>query len=320
MKKFLTLLLVIVTATFLFTGCDSTSMSYKAQYWHENIAVTDYHPFSEICEYDVKIAKSKPSNSTEVLNELVSMEISSGKYVTTLKMSTLENGKPCYIYTTKLLIEGKYVFKNAETPFKNDVETNTVFKTIVDDFMPISSSKKSNSTTTVIATNDSFNVYDFNYEYNINYKEKNAETKYKLNSNVVNNESGKVEPIEKNTTFKNYADGPYVDNELLLLLPRAYDYSVAFSRSFNTIDVVTQKSHKMAYYGMTSDGKNADIKKFNIKYKLNGVEISDEALSAAKVNVKIDDTTHRHRMVKSYVALNDMMGYLEYSLVNVIQS
>ena len=90
----------------------------------------------------------------------------------------------------------------------------------------------------------------------------------------------------------------------------------------------------MTYYAGTDKTDVPDIKSFNLSYLLNGNEVGGGELKAAKIKVMINDTfsgtameayyandheTHRHRMVKCYTALNDSLGYLEYTIKNVTQ-
>lgn len=331
MKKIITILLIMVISIFALTGCGETPIGFKAQYWHENIATTDYHPLTEVTEYEVKIANKTPNNATEVSNKNIKMEIASGRYVTTLKMQEDENKMPYYYFKTELYLQGKYVFNNQEIPFENDVVSETTFNTIVKDFMPISTKKQSSRTTTVIATADGYALYDFTYNYSIDYGSEDAKTRYELNTIGEN----KTTPIVKENTFSKYNKEEYIDNELLLLLPRAFDYDSGFITNFTTIDVVTQKVQNMAYNATSKNTNNPDIKSFNLKYKLNGSEVGSEDFKVAKVSAGINDTfsganieayyanehtTHRHRMVKCYTALNESLGYLEYTVKSVVQS
>ncbi len=331
MKKFITTILIAIISIFALTGCGATSIGFKAQYWHENIATTDYHPLTEVIEYEIKLVNKTPSNSTEVSNKDVKMEITSGKYVATLKMEEDENKKPYYYYKTELILEGKYIFDKEEKSFINDVTTETTFNTIVNDFMPISSKKSSSKTTTVIEANDGYALYDFTYNYTVNYGEENAVTKYELNAFG----DKQTSPIVKDNTFKNYKKELYIDNELLLLLPRTFAYDSGFVKNFTTIDVVTQKIQNMSYNAVTQSANNPDIKSFNLKYKLNGSEVGSDEFKTARVSTVIDDTfsgaaieayyanehpTHRHRMVKCYTQLNESLGYLEYTIKSVVQS
>ncbi len=331
MKKIITLLLILVISVFTLTGCGETPIGFNAQYWHENIATTDYHLLHEVTEYEVNIVNKTPSNASEVSNKYFKMVIESGKYVTTLKMQEDENRKPYYYYKTELYLQGKYVFDNEEKPFVNDVSTETTFKTIVNDFMPISTKKQSNKTTTVIETTKGYALYDFTYNYSINYGEKDANTKYELNAIG----EKQTTPIIKETTFSKYNKEAYIDNELLLLLPRTFNYDSGFIKNFTTIDVVTQKVQKMMYTSTSNNTSTPDIKTFNLKYRLNGSDVGGEEFKVARVSTVIDDTfsgtpieayyanehsTHRHRMVKCYTALNESLGYLEYTVKSVVQS
>ena len=143
MKKFITILLIAIISLFALTGCGETPIGFKAQYWHENISTTDFHSLTEVTVYEVNVVDKTPSNASEVSNEHVKIVLTSGTYVTTLQMKEDENKKPYYYYKTELYLEGKYVFESEEKPFVNDVITETTFKTIVNDFMPISTKKQS---------------------------------------------------------------------------------------------------------------------------------------------------------------------------------
>ncbi len=332
MKKLITFLLLAIISIFSLTGCSGVqTMGFKAQYWLKNVASTGYSPFSEVVEYDVKVVNVKPTNSVEYSNANLKMEVTSGTYTTKLSMKQDEGGAPYYLYETELQIEGKYVLDKEERPFNNNVKSSTKFKTIVDDFAPISSSKSSTDTTTVTKISNGYAVYNFRYNYAISYGDKNAETNYEL-SLIGEAES---EPIRKDTVFKKYNEGLYVDNELLLLLPRAYSYDSSFTKEFTTIDVVTQATQKMAYSSTTQNTGSADVKSFNLKYLLNGDEVGSEDFKAARVTAYINETfsgvdieayysvdheTHRHRMVKCYTPLNDSLGYLEYTIKSATQN
>ncbi len=332
MKKFLTSLLIVVISIYALTGCGAIkSMGYKAQYWHANVATTDFLALNEQVEYDVKVVNTRPNNSTEVSNQYLKMEVNNGKYITKLIMDRDENGEPYYLYETELDLEGKYIVGEEEYPFDNKVTSSTKFKNIISEFKPITSSKQSTKTTTATLINQNYVIYDFTYNYTINYGEKDATSRFELNT------LGEKEtvPVVKNSTFKKYNSTPYVDNELLLLLPRAYSYDAGVLAEFSTIDVVTNQKYNMMYNGNNSSNRGPDIKKFNLSYKLNGEEVGGNEFETARMSIGISDTfagsiieayyavdhnVHRHRMVKCYTALNDSLGYLEYTISSATQN
>ncbi len=332
MKKLLTSLLIVILSIYTLTGCSATkTMGYKAQYWHSNVSTTDFLSLNEQVVYDVKVVNTTPSNATEIKNSYLKMEVTNGKYITKLIMDRDENGEPYYLYETELILEGKYIMGEEEHVFENNVNSSTKFKNIISEFKPITSSKQSTKSTTVMLINQNYAVYDFTYNYSINYGEKNATTYYELNALG----EKETESIKKESTFKKYNDTPYVDNELLLLLPRAYNYDVGVLVEFSTIDVVLNEKHKMMYNGNNSSNSGPDIKKFNLRYNLNGEDVGGNDFETARISMGINDTfsgsiidayyavdhkTHRHRMVKCYTALNESLGYLEYTISSATQN
>ena len=206
--------------------------------------------------------------------------------------------------------------------------SETKFYNIIKEFKPISTKKSSTCSTLVVANSNGYGYLQFAYEYTVDYQGENALTNYKLG---VLGEEGITDVESKQTTFKECFKDAYIDNELLMLVPRAYNYTSAFSLNFNTIDVVTQKKQSMLYSALGNDN-NIDIKNFNIFYELGGETVGAEDLSVAKVKISIDDTfsgypiecyyitnhkTHRHRMAEAYTALNNNIGYLKYTIKKV---
>ncbi len=330
MKKFLTTTLVALIFLFSLTGCGSTTLNLKAQYWYEDEAITTYKPIKETIVYDVSVVSKTPSNSQEIKNENVWMEIDKGTYTVTLQDGTDGNGNACYVYSTALEIEGKYVSATDFFEFKDKVTSTTKFYNIIKEFKPISSKKSSSCSTLVVANSNGYGYLQFAYDYTIDYQGENAITNYNIDlldegGNVIKNYEN------RQLTFKDCFENAYVDNELLMLVPRAYNYNSAFSLNFNTIDVVTQKNQTMLYNASGSNS-SIDIKNFNLFYDLGGEMIGAENLAVAKVKIEIDDTfsgypieayyitdhkTHRHRMAEVYTALNNEMGYLKYTIKKV---
>ena len=290
---------------------------------------TNYQFFNETVEYDVSVVSTTPSNSKEVKNNNVSFIIDLGTYVTNLELK-LVDGAVTYVYTTTLNIEGKYVIGGAETKVKDSFTTSTTFKNITENFMPISSQKSSSSTSTVYENSGVFEVMNFTYNYSINYGDKNAETTYSIN-----NLKQEGEPTVKTATYKKYAEKPFVDNDLIMLLPRAYKFKDTIYETFNTIDVISSKNTDMIMTSSGSNGNGLNLKKLNVNYLLNGESKGSNELEVCEISTFINDTysganftgfyatdhqTHRHRLVEAYTALNLNMGYLKYTIKSATAS
>ena len=319
MKKTLTLIITTVFLLLITASCGlSNTINYDGKYWYPDATASSY--IYEQITYDVKVVSRTESDSTEIKNEYVSLAIDSGTYVTTLS----KDGDN-YVYETSLNVNGNYLYDENKEPVNNDLQTKAVFT--VNGFKPISSEKKSNSTTTMANINNSYSLINYSYDYKVNYNGKNAETVY--NSKISGSETTTV-----TNTYKNYVDSAYIDNELLTFMPRAINFNnkESYSLSFTTIDVITQKMHEMMFTTV-SNNVNLDVKTFTIAYDnlINGSQVTypENKIQVVKVLLKINDTfsggdielyyamdhqTHRHRLIKAYTPLNDQMGYMEYTI------
>ena len=323
MKKTLTLIITTVFLLLNITSCGlSNVINYDGKYWYmDSTASSNIY---EQITYDVKVVSRTESDSTEIKNEYVSLEIDNGSYVTTL---TKEGDN--YVYQTALEVKGNYVYDGGKEAVDNDMQTKAVFT--VNGFKPISSEKKSNSMTTMAFLNNSYSLIKYSFDYKVNYDEKNAETVY--NSKITGSETTTV-----TYTYKNYTDNAYIDNELLTFMPRAINFNnkESYSLSFTTIDVITQKMHDMLYTTV-SNNVNLDVKTFTVDYENlindNLVTYPENKIQVVKVLLKINDTfsggnielyyaldhqTHRHRLIKAYTPLNDEMGYMEYTMKSAV--
>ncbi len=330
MKKILTTALVGVMLLFSLSGCGTQTLNLKGQYWYEDSSIMTYKQIDETIEYEVSVVNTTPSNSAELKNDSVWMEIDNGKYTVNLTNRQEEGGKEYYEYSTILEIEGKYVStENAEGyKFKDKTTTTTKFYNILNQFKPISTKKVSECTSTVSASENGYEFIQYAYEYTVDYQDKNALTSYRLD---VIGEPENLNLENRQATFKDYLKTPYIDNELLTLIPRTFSYDSVIATYFSTIDVVTQKNQKMVYSSIGSD-KNLDTKNLDVRYLLDETEVGSESLTVARVKIMIDGTftgypieayyitdhkTHRHRMAYLYTALNNNIGYLKYKIKKV---
>lgn len=321
MKKLITTIILSICLAFTLSGCGQATLDYQGAYWHENSA--GFIGYNETNVYSVDVVSTKPSYSTEIKNEYVKLVIEQGDYVTNLKMLKSEEYGNHYVYTTSLIIKGKYVFESQEYSFEDDVITTTLFKNFSNGFSPISSKKTSSCSTTLLATSTGYDIVKTAYEFTVEYGEKDAILKRTI-INSLNEES------KDQTTIKKYAKNNYIDNELLLLMPRAFKYDSPFTKNFDTISAVDKRNISMYFTTANTENKTT-ISTFETNYELNGAPASENnSLQAILFTTAIDDTfkgfaidsyylidqaTHKHKMIRSYTTLNDNLGYLQYSLV-----
>lgn len=323
MKKLLTLTICLLTVLCLLTGCGTESISFQGTYWLSNETLP-FGAINEKCTYEVKCVSSSPSNSAELKNNAVSLEITNGEYVTLLTSSYGGEYGNHYEYVTTLDISGKYVINGEEFPFTDHTQTKTLFKPIVDSFAPIYSEKVSTCSSTVSYGNGGYAMQQFKYDYSVSYSGKNAVTKYSICD--LNNES---KTVSEDITYKKYTKGAYIDNELLLLIPRLFNISSNFYQAFNTIDILSKRNNQMYYSVSAQKSGEPEVKTFS-GYSLNGDQTGD--ISTLKFVTAINETFSgssiesyyaqntvgdKHRLIRSYSKINDNIGILEYSLVSV---
>ena len=326
MKKIISLLTLLLITIFTLTACGATSLSFSGSFWNKN-QTNASEPVYEECVYKISVVDKTPSNSTQMQNQNVKLVVNAGEYKTTLEFkNNASTYGEHYVYTTTLTLNGEYQIKGKEPkPFSDVVTTTTVFKNILSSFAPIYSQKTASCST--YYNNSTNDVVSIAYDYKLSYGDKDATLTYKTASYQQLDTAE-----EKSTTFKNYkGDGAFVDNNLLLLLPRAYDYKNAISDSFNLIDSVSISLKKLRYASSTNSEGNLDIKTLPGGYSIDGGEqialpesikiyaYVDETFSGQSLEsyYATEHSTHRHRMTKSYALLNDQIGYLEYSLSSV---
>ena len=176
------------------------------------------------------------------------------------------------------------------------------------------------------------------YEYSIEYSGKDATSKLVYGAPIRDENTNEIideQTIEETFTYKNYNDGAYIDNNLITFLPRAFNIKDDFYKGFSTIDVSNHEVKKM-FYTVSSSSNSVSQQTFeNLTYDylidgtLQTVESGFPTLrlysaidgtftgAAIELYYASDASTHRHRLIKSYSALNDNMGFIEYTIKSV---
>ncbi|MBO7215205.1 MAG: hypothetical protein J6V66_06915 [Clostridia bacterium] len=312
--KRLTLLMALLVSVLAMTACSSTSLSINGYLWFKNTSA--FKPgWSEVSTYGVSLVHTTPINTEELADKTSTIEILDGSYTTTLQTKT-DNGN-YYVYETNfsLTFTGEVEDENGDKVIRTFYESFSTKSEFKDTLEPIKTEK--------VYSSDSSN---YKYNYLITYSGSTATAVLKesdINGLGVN---------EQTFTFKKFNKKTYIDNDLLLLIPRLFNVDKSFSRSFRTIDVLSNKMFDMNMYGYN---KNSDLHVENFaNYTLNGVDLSVEnpEISCAHIEMVINDTfsgypleayfaqdrdTHRHRLVTTYTRFGDR-GYLKFSLENVV--
>lgn len=304
-RKFLVLAILILTV-FTLSACSNVSLSANGYLWFKNPSAFKSN-FKETLVYDVSLVHTTNSNSTEVKVDGYTLEIQEGTYTTTLEAKSDKN-RNYYVYTTEFNLKANYVAPQESLEFTDTFKTVTEFN---ENLTPIKTTKDYRS-----------EFSNFKYSYVLNYESDKATA-----SLVESDVDGKY-PHEQEFTFKKYTKGAFVDNDMILLVPRLYNISNSFSQQFKTIDVLSNKNYDMQYYAYLKD-ENVDVKVLS-GYTLNGSAVGEDGIQCNHVQVIIDDNfsgnpiecyyaqdrdTHRHRLIETYTYFGSI-GYLKYTLTS----
>lgn len=331
MKKFLALILSLFSAIFVLTGCSNKSLILNGRYYQGNLAGDE--ALKETSVYTVTVVNKTPSNSTEVKNDNVTMVINEGTYVTTLTSASLlsenlnkyRNG---YLYETNLSISGKYVINGVDHPFNDEYKTYTYLKSYHENLQPYETTKTVKSST-LLASNEYF-VDTIEYSYVIKY-----EDKANVDFTVIKDDKNRLSGLDGSVSYSNYNDSAFIDNELILFLPRTFNLENNYLQNFQTIDVLSKKIQKLAYTNTIIEDK-PDVKTFTLPaYTLNNGAPEDKTVTATHLTVELtgtykgaeieayyanDQKDMRRNLVKLYTAVNSSLGYLEYTLKSVTRN
>ena len=305
MKRYLKFLTAIVLASFtmLLAACGNTTLKADGFYWFENASSFPTN-FVETLTYDVTVAHVTPSDSTEVKLDGYTLNLDEGVYTTTLK--TIAGTNERYEYVTELKLRGSYVTPTETKEFYDTVTTTSEF---LKDLTPVKTKK--------VYTSE---LSSYAYEYEITYSGGNA------NCTLVEF----IGTASENTStfaFNKLNEKAYVDNDLMLLYGRLFNYSASYSQTFYTIDMLSKKVHEMTYRAGISN-ENLDVKSLD-NYTINGVAPTEAKVNCVRVGISINDTfsgssieayyatnhqTDRHRLIETYTRITGGLGYLKYSL------
>ena len=343
MKKLLALFALLLASMFIFTGCIGATITYDGEYWFKN--PSGFSVIEETSVYDVKVVNITPTYETEIKNEYLQFQIEDGSYVVTLKSVLADVNY--YVLETVLKVKGKYVYGEYEIPVDDYLKTYTKFESRAGGFTPIYSKRttydestgKQHYNTSLYSYSAGYVESNLRYEYEVEYKGKNASSKLVYGVALKDEETNEFlgeQTIEESFNYNNYDSGAYIDNNLLTFLPRAFNIKDSFYQEFTTIDVPNHEVKKMLYSASqtTTDSIYQHVfESLTYDYTVNGAnQTIASGFNTTRLYSAIDDTftgapielyyasdaeTHRHRLIKSYTALNDNMGFIEYTIKSV---
>lgn len=328
MKK-LTTLLLIICLIFSLTGCSKTTLEVDGKYWQAN--PTTYE-VDEVLEYGVEVTNQTFANKNVIKNDNIKLEItdSANSYFRTAITDGVLEGKRVYKYTTKLQIVGRYTIidKNVQLDYTDVIETETIFNADTT-LAPITSKKivKSNVPGTDKESGE-YKLFGLEYDYTITYQGKNATLKFNETK-----DEGNILNKQKEEIYKNYNESAYLDNELLLFMPRGYKLisKDSFSVTFTTIDGLSGVDREMrltTMFGNKTSSSTHDIKVDN--YVFNGSPVADKTFKTVRAEFTLTslfegtpiecyyayEEGERNKMVVCFSSVYPELGYLKYTLRN----
>ena len=235
------------------------------------------------------------------------------------------NGDERYYFKTELYIKGAYVKGDDSYPVEDKATSETWFKLFRDELAPVKTVKTVENNTVYLGSGYKYPTIEFAYNYTVDYDDGDATVHF----NVVKDEHNALASLSGETKYKNVDKKPYVDNELLLFVPRAYDLTKGLTKTVNSVDVVGKSLRSLNLNANSNETKNVTLAS---GYAENGQAISDKTeISSVKLSIEINDTfsgrpveayfaaaaNDKHRPTLIYTALNENIGYLTYRLKSV---
>lgn len=347
MKK-ISLFLASLLCCSLLVGCSgAVNPEFNGTYWLDNPIYQDVeNGFYEKIEYKLTTVE-KDGNFAPQLSELTPeyldfyLDADKSSYVT-----ELEGKDGLYVYKTKLVIYGEYSFGESGTyAIEGDVtETETTFKGMKDGFACVKSVKKIKNTypkgQTPTGKNDFATV---TAEFTVEYGEKNATLTVDAKDDA---SKALLSAVNEPVKVKKYNKKDYIDNELMLLAFRNFQYDKTLSYTFFTIesasgvlkeivgsakyDITAQSSEEATATANQTidvncmiDGNkyNRSFNTFGITFKTTG-EFSQAfayAYYANSIDNDVADAQNRsrHYLVRFYRPMMYNTGYLVYTLNTV---
>ena len=239
MNKFFKTIILLLALTFsvaTFTGCaQSVATNLDGSYFLKNKANTGIGNVNETVNYDVSFTQSADTLESGIL-----IAVKKGTYTTTLT-STVEpqSQTPCYKLETLLTIEIEYTLGETVQPVKEDVISTTTYFLGVKDRFKTLSSHRNTKTSAPIKTDDGFVIKEYEYTITTTYANNSASVEF----NPIKGEFSQG----KGTKTYDKLDKPayYFDNEVMLMVGRAINFTDSSSLTFSTIDPLSATVREM---------------------------------------------------------------------------
>ena len=333
MKLFKRILLICLAGTTaLFSACfgNQTTVSsnlFAGSYWLKSTEAGGVATVNETCVYKIQFKPNVPEDgSTPVLSSDMQ-----GTLTTALSKSAY-NGVECYKFTTETVITGTYYHQSKNQTINDYACSEVYFLGLTDKLTPIYSKKYLLSTILLISNlsiEPTFEIMEYTVETVYDRTEQTATVTVKGGDKSTPNY--KLEDSTK--TYQNYAkSGAFFDNESILFSLRAADFSEnGFSNSFQTIDALAQKIHRMNVAVNSSDAtgeieipaySQAGVEK-TVTFPVFNVNLSiSSTFSGSAINLyyATDIATYHRRLIKMQTQLAFNAGYIVYTLSSVSYS
>ena len=288
-KGIIVLLALTLSLTAL-SGCSQAApTTLNASYFLQNTGNFGVGNVSETVNYQVTFTQN-----TDSVDQGLLIAVKSGTYTTVLTNTTHpETQAECYKLETTLNMEVEYTLGETVLPVKSDtIKTTTYFLGLKDNFKVITSERHA-KTSAPQKNSNGFVINDYEYEIKTTYTANSASVAFTPIAGNFNQPEG--------TKTYNKLDKPayYFDNEVMLFIGRAINFTDTSSLAFESIDALSGTLRKMKISSNTATP--SETIKFKSEaiphaYMVNGsaMEITDEEtqqnLPCRVVNFAIDGT------------------------------
>ena len=129
-----------------------------------------------------------------------------------------------------------------------------------------------------------------------------------------------------------YNKGAFIENELLLFVPRSFNLDDSYLQSVKTLDVISRKIQPMQYTTANTES-GVSVKTIKLpSYTYNGVTTENKDVLSTMRTLQLTDvfkgaeietyyatdyTEMRHSLVQFFTKINSDLGYLQYTLKEV---
>lgn len=317
---------LLAACSAFFTACGSNQKSYSLLGNSSWLTTA----IDETCVYGIEYKKPESDEAIKL-----SATINPESSLTTKLYYSAYEGTPCYVYETKIIVTGSYLYDNGEGEKALDFsdETTSVCYFLKEKLSPLHSEKTIKNTAPTVS-GGKYCFLKTNYSITCSYDKAAGKMSCEV-TDLTGDDLTSDEVItyykvpNSSRTYENY-DNNYVDNELITLFPRACALEDGFYHSFKSLDVTYETINTL---NLSVDSSAPTFEYVApADYKENGDSFGGQKFNAYKATVSISSSfsgsslnygyatsaEKNYRLLTIETELAYSLGSLYYNLKSVI--